>query len=897
MRPALVRPLARIRAELDFLYGRAAAAEAWRGVRGLLERWADRLRPPEGVDPRARLRRRLNLDQAACLLIAYGDQFREPGRAPLETLERAMSLLFHDLPGGVHVLPFFPWSSDDGFSVTDFREVDPRLGSWEHLERIAARRLLMVDLVLNHASAQGAWFQAWLRREPRYRDFFLVVPEGADLSAVFRPRALPLATELQTASGRRRLWTTFGPDQVDLNYANPAVLLEMLDVLLLYVSRGAQLVRLDAVAYVWKEPGTPCLHHPRTHGLVRLLRAVLDASAPWVLLATETNVPQAENLSYFGDGATEAQLVYQFPLPPLVLDAFLRGEAWSLRSWAAALPPCGPHTAYLNFLASHDGIGLLPAEGLLPPERIRALAQAALERGGRVSFKSTPTGEAPYELNISYLDAVAPPDAPEPRRAEAFLCSQAILLSLAGVPAVYAHSLLGTPGDREAVERTGQNRAINRRKLEYREAEALMEEAERSVSGHVLAGMRRLLAARAGHPAFHPQGAQRILTGGEPGAEALFCLERTSPDGREKVLCLHNVGGQPAVYRIGAGAPRTRTGATGPSRWMDLISGRTTEARVDLAPYEALWLTTQPPGATAVEIARASDRESSDREVRDHLRVLRRLCRPLYPSPTGLPPRGRLRLPVRALLFDVYGTLWASTAGELEHRDPSGPATGGLQELLDRYGLPRSAQTLAGELAAAIRTGHERRRAEGADIPEVRVERIWAELLGLDPVRARAFAVEYEALDNPVWPMPGLRGVLNGLRQHGLLLGILSNAQFYTPLLFECFLGADAQTLGFREELVLYSFELGLAKPSPRLFEIARWRLEALEIPAAQVLMVGNDAARDLAPARRAGFQTALFAGDARSLRGAEQAGRASAVVTDLRQLPRLLGSGRAPAR
>ncbi len=890
MRP----PLARVREELRFLYGRAATAEAWQRVRSLLERWAGRLHPPEGVDTRACLHRRLRLDQTACLLVAYGDQFREAGEVPLDTLERAASLLFHDLLSGVHVLPFFPWSSDDGFSVMDFREVDARLGNWQYIERIARRRLLMADLVLNHASAQGAWFQAYRRGEPRYRDFFIEVPEDADLSAVFRPRTLPLVTEFQTAFGRRRLWTTFGPDQVDLNYANPEVLLEMLDVLLLYVSRGAQLVRLDAAAYVWKELATPCLHHPRTHGLVRLLRAVLDAAAPWVLLLTETNVPQAENLSYFGKGNEEAQLVYQFPLPPLVLDAFLQEETSSLRSWAAALPPCGPHTAYLNFLASHDGIGLLPAAGFLPEVRIHALARAVRERGGRVSFKSTVTGEVPYELNLSYLDAVTAPGEPVPHRAQAFLCSQAILLALAGVPAIYVHSLLGTPSDREAVERTGQNRAINRRKLEYREAEALLEERG-SLRALVLEGYRRLLAARAGHPAFHPHGAQRVRgahrPGEGPGEESLFCLERTSPDGREKVLCLHNVGGKPAVYRMEAGEPPNRTGASRSDGWVDLISGRLVPVQpaIPLAPYEALWLAALPPDAAPAAVGGAGI--APDPEVQEHLRILRRLSRPLHPVPTGLAPRGRLRYPVQAVLFDVYGTLWVSAAGGLDRRNQAdAPAPPGLQDLLDRYGCSRSPQAMAEELAAAIRREHERRRAEGTYFPEVRMERIWAELLSLqDPARARAFAVEYEARVNPVWPMPGLRNALTGLRRKGLLLGILSNAQFYTPLLFKCFLGGEARALGFREELVLYSFELGLAKPSPRLFEMARQGLEAQGVPASQVLMVGNDALRDLAPARAAGFQTALFAGDARSLRGAQEAGWANAVLTDLRQLQRLL--------
>jgi putative hydrolase of the HAD superfamily len=380
----------------------------------------------------------------------------------------------------------------------------------------------------------------------------------------------------------------------------------------------------------------------------------------------------------------------------------------------------------------------------------------------------------------------------------------------------------------------------------------------------------------------------------------LFCLERTSPDGREKVLCLHNVGAKPALYRVQADAPPTGAGGSRSGGWIDLISGRPVvlrwepgQAWVELAPYEALWLVSRPPGPAAAAPPRPADRESPDPETLEHLRVLRHLYRPLHPMPTELAPRGRLRRPVRAVLFDVYGTLWVSAAGDLDHRGREDAAGApGLQDLLDRYGCPRSPQELARELAAAIREEHARRRAEGTAFPEVRIERIWAKLLGLDPARARAFAVEYEARVNPVWPMPGLRSALRSLRRRGLALGILSNAQFHMPLLFDCFLGADARALGFRDELLLYSFELECAKPSPWLFETARQRLEALGIPAGRVLMVGNDALRDLAPARAAGFQTALFAGDARSLRGAEQADRATAVVTDLRQLPRLLGRG-----
>jgi putative hydrolase of the HAD superfamily len=323
---------------------------------------------------------------------------------------------------------------------------------------------------------------------------------------------------------------------------------------------------------------------------------------------------------------------------------------------------------------------------------------------------------------------------------------------------------------------------------------------------------------------------------------------------------------------------------------------------IHVGPYQALWLTERREAEAAglhpvTQAARPAPAEptesvgSQDRECPEGVRIFRRLSRPLYPVPPGLGSRGRLRLPVQAVLFDLYGTLWVSAAGDPESRDPSGsPTPPGLQELLERYGCPRSPWSIAEELAAAVRREQERLRGQGVDFPEVRIEEVWAGLLGLeDPTSTRAFAAEYEALVNPVWPMPGLSSALAGLRRQGLRLGILSNAQFYTPYLFECFLGADTRALGFRDELVLYSFELGLAKPSPRLFAAARGRLAAAGIRPGRVLLVGNDARTDLAPAREAGFQTVLFAGDARSLRGAEEAGAATAVIIALAELPRLL--------
>jgi glycosidase len=363
-----------------------------------------------------------------------------------------------------------------------------------------------------------------------------------DLSQVVRPRALPLLTEFQTPSGKQRVWTTFSTDQADLDYHNPEVLLEILDILLMYVERGAQLIRLDAIAYLWKEPGTTCIHLPQTHAIVQLLRAILDEIAPHVYLITETNVPHAENISYFGDGYNEAQLVYNFALPPLVMHTILTGDASILSQWAAELKPPSERASFFNFLASHDGIGLNPVRGILSPIEIEALVDQTRAHDGLISYKANPDGtQSPYELNINYFDALSGTHSDEPLavQLDRFLAAHAIMLSLRGVPGIYFHSLFGSRSWRAGVESTRQNRTINRQKLELSNLERQLADPT-SLRSQVFARLSDLLRRRASSPAFHPNGEQSILNIGH----AVFGVRRTSPDSQRHMLCLHNVTAQ-----------------------------------------------------------------------------------------------------------------------------------------------------------------------------------------------------------------------------------------------------------------------------------------------------------------------------------------------------------------
>ncbi len=515
------------RPHLDFLYGYRQGEIIARAVAEKLERFRS------GVSLRA-IR---PFNHADSILITYGDQFREDDCPPLSTLRAFCDDFLEGLVSGVHILPFFPYSSDDGFSVIDYRQVDPRLGGWAEVERIASRYRLMVDVVLNHCSQEHAWFRGFISGDPAFREYFITVDPAQDLSQVVRPRALPLLTAFQTSRGEQHVWTTFSTDQVDLNFATPAVLLEMVDILLDYLSHGTQVVRLDAIAYLWKVIGTQCVHLPQTHRAVQFFRQVLDAAAPGAVLITETNVPHQDNIAYFGDGFNEAQLVYNFALPPLTLHALQTGNGRVLTQWAAQLTLPSDQTTFFNFLASHDGIGLNPARGYLTEEEIEAMIERARRSGALVSYKTNPDGsQSPYELNANYLDALSEPGHPGGQMLgeRRFIAAQAIMLGLRGVPGIYVHSLIGSRSWQEGAALTGHNRTINRQKFTREEIWPQLRDPT-SARGRIIREYARLIRARASAPAFDPFGSQEVFDL-HPGA---LVIRRDAQGSR--VWCCYNL--------------------------------------------------------------------------------------------------------------------------------------------------------------------------------------------------------------------------------------------------------------------------------------------------------------------------------------------------------------------
>ncbi len=564
--PAGIRE--RIGRRLHRLYGRDA-------VDGCLERLE------EVVDRRPVLPRPPRWTEGDVVLITYGDSIRREGERPLRTLRRFARDRLCGAVSAIHVLPFFPFSSDDGFSVVDYRTVRPDLGDWVDVEALGEDFRLGFDLVVNHASAHSEWFGQFLADAPPGREFFVCGDPADDLSAVVRPRTHPLLTPVETARGTRHVWTTFSADQVDLDFSNPDVLLEFVDVVLDYVSHGAGILRLDAIAFLWKEVGTACLHRPNTHEVVKLLRDVLDVAAPGTWLLTETNVPHAENVSYFGGGA-EAHMVYQFSLPPLLLHALTRGDATHLTRWAAALEPPPPGCTFLNFTASHDGVGVRPLEGLLPDDERLAWIDELRARGVHVATKRDPDGGAsPYELNVTYVDALAPPGhGGDPLHVSRFLASQTTALALRGIPALYLHSLTGTRDWQAGVEETGRPRTINRRSWDEGQLVELLERPD-TFHARIFDELVRRVRIRVGQEAFHPDAPQQALDLGP----ALFAVRRGRGDGA--VVAVTNVTGEAQdVPDLGP----TLGGSDTLRDRLDPDAPPAPAARVRLPPYGCAWL-------------------------------------------------------------------------------------------------------------------------------------------------------------------------------------------------------------------------------------------------------------------------------------------------------------------
>lgn len=521
-------------------------------------------------------------DESDVALITYGDSILSEGEKPLSVLHQFCREHFLGYVSWVHILPFFPWTSDDGFSVMDYSTVNQALGGWEDIEAIGNDFKLMADLVLNHCSSRSVWFENFKLGLQPGSDFFFTADETFDVSQVVRPRTSELLQSVKTNVGESNVWCTFSHDQVDFDFSNPGVLLEFTRIIRLYLDRAVRVFRLDAVAFTWKRSGTTCINLPEAHDLVRLLRTLVESVQPDAVIITETNVPNIENLAYFGQ-RDEAHCIYNFALPPLLLHTLLEGDSSRITRWLMSMPPAVLGTTYFNFLASHDGVGLRPVEGLLSAAELESMRDKLQANGALLSWRELANGDKSiYEVNVSLFDALQRESDGLDQTLDRMVLAHAVLLGLEGVPAIYLHSFLGTRNDEQRVLHTGHNRAINRHQWQLNDLTSVLDNAT-SHHKQCLERIKSLIDVRRRQPAFHPNATQFTLNCGK----AIFAFWRQSLDRRQSIFCLYNISAQATSISTAS------LNLIGGEAWIDLITGESYAldmSDLPISAYQAIWL-------------------------------------------------------------------------------------------------------------------------------------------------------------------------------------------------------------------------------------------------------------------------------------------------------------------
>ena len=524
-----------------------------------------------------------NWNESDIFLISYGDSIVSAKDKKLKTLKNFVDEFLKPHFSNIHILPFFPFDSDDGFSITDYKKVRDDLGNWEDISLLSKDYRVMADIVINHASKQSEYFQEFIRGNFEYKDFFISLDEDEGFEEVVRPRSSDLFQEVEISNQKKYLWCTFSHDQIDLNFKNPRVLLFFIRLIYLYLRHGIKVFRLDAVAFLWKEKSTNCLNLPQTHEVVKLIRTILDNYNQNNLLITETNLPNLENLSYFGNG-DEANAIYNFTLPPLLLWTLLMGDSTALRKWSMGMPPAKEHTTYFNFIASHDGIGLRPTENILTDQERGTLIDIVKEFGGVISNRKKPDGtETVYELNIALLDAMKGTfKGIDHMQVDRFIACHAIMLSLEGIPAFYIHSVLGTTNDYELMKKNSQNRSINRKSWDINEIKNKLLD-DKSINNQVYKSIINLIKIRKKQPAFHPNAIQFTFNLGKN----FFGIWRQSLDKKQSIFSVTN------VTNIFQYLDLTELNLIESEKWWDLISSKNIDdikSTIALKAYQTVWI-------------------------------------------------------------------------------------------------------------------------------------------------------------------------------------------------------------------------------------------------------------------------------------------------------------------
>ena len=524
-------------------------------------------------------------DSSSVVLITYPDSIYRKDESTLKTLTEFVKNRLGGLSSVIHVLPFLPSTSDGGFAVSNHEKIDDTFGNWNDLKDLSSKHKIMADLVLNHVSSSHPWVHQFIKSEDPGPSYIVSPSETNVWENVIRPRNTSLFTNINTKQGFKSVWTTFGPDQIDVDWRNPHIFLEFLKLLVRYITNGADWIRLDAIAFIWKEPYTTCLHLDPVHSIVKLLNKCLKIIKPSAVLITETNVPEKENLSYLIEG-NEANLAYNFTLPPLLLEAIYTGKTDLLKSWLSTWKELPRHTSLLNFTSSHDGIGLRALEGIMDDQRIHNLLVESEKRGGLVSHRRLSNGDdQPYELNISWWSAMSNEGSDNTVfQFERFLLSQLFTLSIKGVPAFYLPSVLASPNDIDSFRKTGQRRDLNREKFEANQLLDVLKNFDSPASKNI-SYLTHIVKVRSRLKAFHPEASMKCIS---TNIANCIILQRGLDEDSVYVIC--NMSSKFLSF-----SPLNQINSlelTPEKRLLDNITGSYFNTDTfKLNPYQVVWLT------------------------------------------------------------------------------------------------------------------------------------------------------------------------------------------------------------------------------------------------------------------------------------------------------------------
>jgi len=521
------------------------------------------------------------ISEKTSIVICYGDSvFNSKQQYQIKGFQNFYQKKLKNYFNTVHFLPFYPSSSDSGFAVKDHYKIDSKIGKWSDISNFAKKNDVMADIVINHSSARGLWFRNFLREKKPGKDYFLTINSKFNASKVIRPRDHELLKKINIFKKTEYLWRTFSPDQLDLNFKNPAVLLRFIKIMINLVNHGVTIFRLDAIAYLWKESGTKCVNLKQTHEIIKLFRLICSFLNVKTILVTETNLPEKENLSYFGK-KDEANWIYNFSLSPLLIHAFLFENSFYLNRWSKQLPSTKLGNNYLNFIASHDGIGMRPAEGILNKKSIRNLLIRLKKNGSKFSYrKIKDKSKKVYEANITVFNALKKSDTDKEGKFyfERYISAHAIMISFEGVPAVYFNSLFGTSNDEAKYIITGNNRDVNRYRWNQK---LILNNLKNSKSKQSIfyKSLTNLLSIRKKQKAFHPNASRKTLNIGSK----IFCFQRKSIDKKQTIVCLTNLSSK-AQYLLLNKKFRN---------WKNLINQKLyilPNKKLKLEPFQTVWL-------------------------------------------------------------------------------------------------------------------------------------------------------------------------------------------------------------------------------------------------------------------------------------------------------------------